>query len=260
MPVIVRTFRSRPEREGEVMEGLRTLASATVRYGGGASIVICRQSNDPGQFVWIGDRGGQSDFRGLGLRDDLVKTFEESLAECSRPLSLGFLDEFYRFPPRPCQIWRSEVHAPAEEVIETMKNLLELSRLARGDRHVVGMSLYRAVEDAGTFVGFLALTLGFTPSQLVRNGIVRARLAEQLERTVVWHPLSAVCEVRRFPAGEAVTGRRQEISAVPFWVRSDVLAAPATPVDPQKPSAAAKCGAEPAAGSRVPAASEAKTP
>ncbi len=261
MPVIVRTFRSRSGRQVELTEGLRTLAAATIRYGRGASVVICRQINDPDQFIWIGDRGGPLDFRRVGLRDDLMKAFEESLAECSPPLSLGFLDEFYHFPPPPCQLWSFDAHAPADDVVGVLSALFALSRLARRERRVVGMSLYRAVEDAGTFVGFLALTGGFTPNLLVRAGSGQPRMTERIERAAVWRPLSVVCEARRFPAREPVAGSRREISSAPFWVRSGVVrSVSTTPLEYKGPPVdAATDGAEPTVTSRIPAAREGDT-
>lgn len=262
MPIIVRTFRARPGRQSELTEGLHTLASATVRYGRGASVVICQQSNAPDQFMWIGDRGGSSDLTRVDLRDELIKTFEESLAECSAPLSLGFLDEFYRFPASPGQLWSLEAHAPADDVVGMLSDLFDLLQLARRERRVVGMSLYRAVEDAGTFVGFVALTEDFTNNLPAQNGLGQLRGTERIERSAVWRPLSVVCEVRRPTARKPLTGSGQEISSAPFWVRSGVVRSVSaiSPEAEQLPPGVVKQKAQSAVTSRMPVAWEGRTP
>lgn len=226
MALIIRTFRSRQGRDAEVIDGLRSMASGMVQYVQARSVVICRQTNDPEQLLWIGDRGDEADFRSLPLWRKLIESFESTLAASSPPLSLGFLDEFYRFPPPPYQVWSLEVRAPLEEQTGTMTDLFALSRVARRDRHVVGMSLYRAVEEPATFIGFLGLTCGFTPRGLVRNGEKSSREAEQMERALLWRPLSVAYEVGRLVAGDRATGAGESASrapVAPFWVRAGVV-------------------------------------
>lgn len=222
MALIIRTFRSRQGRDAEVVEGLRSLASGMVRHVQAGSVVICRQTNDPEQLLWIGDRGNELDFRALPLWKKLIESLEDSVVASSPPLSLVFLDEFYRFPPPPYQVWSLEVRASQDEQIGIMTDLFDLSRLARRDRHVVGMSLYRAVGEPGTFIGFLGVAWGFTPHRLVRNGEGGSRMTERIERALVWRPLSVVYQVGRLP-GDRITGgdaAPSHASVIPFWVRS----------------------------------------
>ncbi|MFQ5898803.1 MAG: hypothetical protein ACE5JN_11240 [Candidatus Methylomirabilia bacterium] len=223
MALIVRTFKSLPGRDSELLECLGSVAWGIVRYLGAGSVVICRQDNDPEQFFWIGDRGCESDFQPLPFRKELLESYEHSLAECSPPLSLGFVDEFYHFPPPPYQVWNLEAHAQQEGQADILRGLFDLSRLARRDRHVAGMSLYRVAADPGIFIGFLGLTRGFTPITLVHRGVVELSITGQIERTVVWRPLSVAYQVGRPGSGEGVTGGGEGISSAPFWARSGVL-------------------------------------
>lgn len=250
MPLIIRTFRSRQGQEGELIQCLRRAGSGMVRYLQAESVVICRQTNDPEQFFWIGDRGGESDFIRLPLWDDLAESFERSLLMSSPALSFGFLDEFYRFPSPPYEVWSLEVHAPREGHVDTLKDLFDLSRVARQDPHVVGMSLYRAAEDLGAFVGFLGLARGFTPSRLVRNGAGPLRMTEVVEAALTWRPLTVAWEAQRLPAGErAGAGERAPFAPFPpFWVRTGAVSTGSTtPGDAREPG----IGAQDASGRRV---------
>jgi hypothetical protein len=223
MAIIIRKFRSRRGREVELVECLRSVASSVVRSLLGKSVLICRQTDDPEQILWIGDRAGESDFRRLLLQKDMAESFENSLADSSPPLALGFLDEFYRFPPAPYQVWSLEAHAPREEPAHTLNRLFEVSRVARKDPHVFGMSLYRAVEDPGVFIGFLGLTCGVTPRGLVRNSGGRLTPTERVESALVWRPLAVVYDVGRFPGGERVADGGNSTSRAPFWMRSGMV-------------------------------------
>ncbi len=222
MALIVRTFRSRPSREEDLLDGLRRAAAGMVRYLRASTIVICRQTNDPHGVVWIGDRGRDSDFVRLPFWKTLAEPFQNNLAASSTPLSLSFLDEFYRSPSPPFQVWSLEVRAPRTGQMGALMDLFEVSRVARRDPRVVGISLYRAVEDPDAFVGFLALAWGFTPSRLLRDGAGRAGVAEAVELGGVSRPLSVVCEVAHLPAGDGVPARGPGASLAPFWVRSGV--------------------------------------
>lgn len=223
MALIVRTFRSLPAREGELLESLGSVAWGMVRYLRAGSVWICRQDNDSEHFLWIGDRGCEEDFRCSPYRKDLLESCEHSLAECSPPLSLKFLDEFYHFPPPPFQVWSLQVRAQRERQLDTLRGLFDLSRLARRDRHVSGMSLYRVGADPGIFIGFLGLTRGFTPTELWRSEMARFSMTERMERTVVWRPLSVAYHVGRLGTGERVPTGGEGASSAPFWVRSRVL-------------------------------------
>ncbi|MFQ5828947.1 MAG: hypothetical protein ACE5JD_07310 [Candidatus Methylomirabilia bacterium] len=186
-------------------------------------VVICRQDDEPEWILWIGDRGCESDFRCLPLPEDLLESFEQSLAECSPPLALGLLDEFYHFPPRPYQVWSLEVRVEPEGEFDALKKLFDFSRLARRDRHVAGMSVYRGDAHPGVFMGFLGLTPGLTPTKLVPSGVAGFSVTEQREGSVVWRPLTVAYQVGRLGTGESVTGGSDEASSAPFWARSGVF-------------------------------------
>jgi hypothetical protein len=213
-----------------VFECLRGAAAAVVRSLQAGTVVICAQTNDPQQFLWIGDRGTESDFKRLPLPRRLVESFEQSIAGSSAPVSLAFLDEFYYFPLSPYWVWGLEVRPPEGEELCVLTDLFELARVARQDRRVAGMSLYRGVEDPGVFVAFLGLAAGFTPGRLLREGSGRPGMVERLERSGEWRPLSVAFEVKRLLTGEQVTRGTGAISPAPFWVRSDgCLSVSATP-------------------------------
>lgn len=220
MALIVRTFRASQGREVEGIGSLKALASGMVRADGGGLVLLCRQINDPAQFLWIGDSGSEVDFECLA-RPAPTRSSAKSLWESSSTLTLEFLDEFYHFPPRPYQIWALEVHAPPERQRQALKDLFELARVARRDPRVTGVSLYRASETPGVFVGFLALGWGTTPASILRNGLVQPATTERIEREILWRPLSLLCEFKRLPAGNGRAVEAEATRGLPFWGRGN---------------------------------------
>lgn len=219
MAIIVRKLQARPGQEAEAVRCLYKMASRIVGDLHAGPVVICRQTNNPRQVIWIGDWKGEADFERLVLQDP-TELRENGIAESCPPLFLGFLDEFYRFPLPPFQVWALEFRPPGNPAVGALTDIFEFSRVARRDPHVVGMSLYRGVDDPGVFMGFLGLTCGFTPVRLLRNGTALVSVADRFERTVLWHPLLVACGV----------GRLRFPSRTPFWVRSAVSSAePAQP-------------------------------
>jgi hypothetical protein len=178
-------------------------------------VVICRQTNDREHIVWLGDRGQDSDFEKLRLRKALS---DHELIEASPPTSLEFLDEFYHFPPAPYQVWNLEVRVTRVEQMRTLQMLFELSRRMRHDPHVVGMSLYQADDgDSCAFIGFVSLTLGFSPKRLNWTGLGHAGSPG------VWRALSIACEVERLPSGGVASPAETSVPFAPFWARSGVF-------------------------------------
>lgn len=184
-------------------------------------MLICRQTNDPAQALWIGDRGSEADFERLAslIRRDVGESLAHSLLETSPSLSLRFLDEFYHFPPRPYQVWSLEVHVPPERQLQALKDLFELARVVRRDPRVAGISLYQALEAPGLFVGFLGLGWGSTPTSLARNGSTHLTTLERIERDVLWRPLSLVCEFKRLRTVKSLASEGDATPQLPFWAR-----------------------------------------
>ncbi len=221
MVLIVRTFRARHGHEAELLQGLTRAATGMVRHPGAGPVVICCQTNAPELFLWIGDRGSESDFMSLPVWQTLIDLFERSLLGSSPPLVLGLLDEFYRFPSPPYEVWSLEVHAASKAQPGILRDLFDLTLVARRAPQVAGMSLYRAVDEPGAFVGFLGLTSGFTPGRLLRNGVGALRMTEEMERAVTWRPLSVAWASRGRRPGP---GTGAICSPAPFWVRSNAAA------------------------------------
>lgn len=221
MAFILRTFRSRNGRELELVESLKTLASGLVRSLQRGSVVICRQTNDPAQALWVGDTGSEADVERLASLTgrEARELLAHSLSESSPALVLELLDEFYHFPPRPYQVWSLELRAPSEQRLQALKDLFNLTRVAWRENRIVGISLYQASEVPGLFVGFVGLGWGLTPTSLVRNGSACLTLAERIERHVLWRPLSVVCEVKRLSAGRGLAMEGDGTPPLPFWAR-----------------------------------------
>lgn len=213
MAVMFRAFQARPGRVIELLDYLCSAASLMVRCLSAERVVICRQTDDHEHVVWLGDRGQDSDFERLRLRKALS---DRELIEASTPRSLEFLDEFYHFPPAPYQVWNLEVRVTREDQSRTLQMLFELSRRARRDLHVVGMSLYRA-DNPGAFIGFMSLTSGFSPKRLNWTDL------GHLGSTVVWRPLSIACEVEQLPSSGVDNPAETSVPFAPFWARSGVF-------------------------------------
>jgi hypothetical protein len=208
MALIVRAFRLRSAYE---IEALKVLASGVARRLK-ARVVLCKQVNDP-QVLWVGDAGSEADLEGT------PEVTAGTGWEVSSPIALELVDEFYHFPPRSYQVWELEVRASAEEQIQTLRDLLRLSRAVRRYPVVAGFSVYRALEPRGVFVGFLALGWGVTPTYLLWNGLVPTAVSERIARDALWRPLSLVCALNG-RAADRPASAGQPIFHLPFWARN----------------------------------------
>lgn len=220
MALILRTFRSWSGRDSELVESLRQAAWDMLRSEPG-SVLICR-SHDPREIVWLGDRGTDSELSQLPRARDLAGSDKENpLEPCGPTLSLRFVDEWYRFPAPPHQVWNFAGRVGAAGQREPLKELFAWSPRER-QPHVVGRSLYRAIEDPSLFIGFVGLSLGW----LRQNAVAGLTGAEHAERTVIWRPLSMVHRIERAPGGVPRTTDGREASAASFWPRSVAFRAP----------------------------------
>lgn len=207
------------EREEEGIESLTGLASALVRRLK-ARVVLCRQVNDLGQVLWVGNTGSLAD---LEAAPDISAT---GPWEASSPLALEFVDEFYHCPPRPYQVWELEVRAPADDGVGALNDLLRLSRTARRDPRVAGFSVYRAPEPRNVLVAFLALGWGATPASILWNGLLPSATSERIARAAFWRPLSLICALSGLPAVQPATGPHHAILHLPFWARNPASPSP----------------------------------
>lgn len=217
MAFLLRIYRLTPGQEPEAVESLKALAAALTQRAK-ARVVLCRQVNDAREVLWVGDAGSEAALK-RGHRADVPEPSADGLWTASPPLALGFIDEFYHFPPRPYQLWALEVRVSPEQHLQALKDLLSLSRAARRDPRASGFSLYRGLDAPGVFVGFLALGWGAAPASLRCNGLVSPAVSERIAGAGLWRPLALICELNGARA-ERGAGDGRTISPPPFWART----------------------------------------
>lgn len=187
MHLLTRAFRSKPGRERDLINALRNTAVRMIQQLETLSVLMCQQSDDRQQLVWIENRGRESRVAPSSLGGEAIEAWRELLAHASAAISLEFLDGSYRFPLPPCEVWSLEVDRSDSE---GLKAVLELARRVREDGHVVGMSLYRTVEISPAVTGFVALPLGVRPEDLAWGAT--GHVLETQKPRIVWHPLSVL--------------------------------------------------------------------
>ena len=80
---------------------------------------------------------------------------------------IEFLGGFYRFPLPRCQVWSVHLQQSGPRLLAITKELLRIARVSPGDSALLGLSLYRAVGLPAGLLGFLALTPGHDPAELL---------------------------------------------------------------------------------------------
>lgn len=184
MALVFRILKARPGREGASLDCLQRHASRVVQEDEERCLLICA-TDDPGEFLWIGHRTTEAE--SAARSRDLVDSMAESLLEPAPALSLRFLGGWHRLPAPPYQIWNVEVRGPDDLAVRSVTALFTPPG-GEGADHVVGRSVFRAIEDASVFVGFVAVTWSW-----VRQHPVPRRQGSGAPGAVaVWRPLSTV--------------------------------------------------------------------
>jgi len=195
---VFRKFRARVGCEPAALEHLRTAACRIVAAQPG-SVVICR-TDEPGEVVWLGQES-----------TGLMPGCGDAFAACEPGVSLRFVDGWYRLPAPPYEIWNFELRTAGEPHLETLKELLELSRASEAHPRVVGRSLFRAVEDPSVFVGFLGLACRGSREAGSAGPGVAAR------GSVVWRPLFLVYKIEAAPGTPVRIGGGGGLTLPALW-------------------------------------------
>ncbi len=200
-----------------MIDGLQATATRMIHDRQADAVLICQQSDALDRIVWIEncahETGHHAPIREQGASWELFE-------HISAPCHVEFLDGFYRFPLPPCQVWWLRVDQPLDRRLELVRELLDLARRAAADAHVVGVSLYRAVDEPTTIVGFLALTPGAVPAEYFKAQPPFTTDADAVVRTVAWCPLSLSWSVGRLSAGASTSISPDRYPRTAFWARS----------------------------------------
>jgi hypothetical protein len=226
MNLLLRTFRARPGQELDLVEALHRAATQMIQRQMTLSVLTCQRAHDPQHIIWIENRGREAARRPSALSASAqgLESWDAFLASASVALPLEFLDGAYRYPLPPCQVWSVELDASAGQRSQAPTLLVDLPRRTGADRHVVGFSLYRTLDTSPLMLGFLALTPGSTPDDVLAETAGHARGQEPVG---VWHPLSVLWTAGRLSfdadAGPGVSATRYPRTA--FWARSAAVEA-----------------------------------
>lgn len=183
MALLFRILKARAGREVALLDCLKHYASRVVRDEE-RCLLICG-TDDPGEFLWIGHR--MEEARPAPRSRDLVDSIGEPLLEAAPAVSLRFVGGWHRLPAPQYQIWNVEVRAPGDLRVESVTELFTPPG-SEGADHLVGRSVFRAIEDASVFVGFVALTWTW-----IRQHPVPRRTGSGAPGAVaVWRPLTTV--------------------------------------------------------------------
>jgi hypothetical protein len=216
MTLVLRTFRTKHGGERGVIDALRNLATRMIQDRQAEAVLICQRSDVLGTILWIENRP-----RGVdpGSSPPDQETSREFLEEVSSPCRLIFLDGFYRFPLASCHIWWLECRQQSRTEPELLQALLDLSRCAAMDAHVVGLSLYRAADELTRVIGFLALTPGITPAEYF-NEQSPLTSGDWAARAVAWYPLAVTWTGGRLSAAPSSPISPCRYPRTAFWARS----------------------------------------
>ena len=213
MTLLVRTFQSKLGREPQLIAALQRAATKMIQTQQADAVLLCQQCDTGERILWIETRQGAADGPALDESRDLLE-------RASAVLPLEFLGGFYHFPMPACQVWSLEVRTPSNHQSQTVRLLLRLARRASADPNVVGLSLYRAVDDPTFVVAFLTLSPGIAPQQYFKAQFGAEPEAGAIERAVVWHPLLVAWSMGRLlsAGGSLLSPNRYPSSA--FWART----------------------------------------
>ena len=217
MTLLLRTFQSKPGRERRMVGALQDIATRMIRDRQADAVLICQQRDALDRILWIENCARETGH--LASISEQEASWE-LFAHISAPCRLEFLDGFYRFPLTPCQVWWLKIDQPLDHHLELVRELLDLARRAEADVHVVGVSLYRAVDEPTTIIGFLALTPSVTPAEYFKAQPPFTTDADAIERAVAWCPLSVSWSVGRLSAGASTSISPDRYPRTAFWARS----------------------------------------
>jgi hypothetical protein len=204
--------------------GEQTLAASSVH-----AVLICQLRTAPERFVWLehADRHRAHDH----IRVAPIAIASEVCKEIAPAREIEFVTGFYRFPLPRCAVW--SVHLP-QSGLRSPAITTELLRTARRSAEdLLGLSLYRAVGHSAGLFGFLALTPGRDPVELL-TAHWGGRPPEVLTRAE-WQALQV-----RWTGGQpdpAMNPPPNSVSRYPraaFWARSPSAPAQLTRASAQR--------------------------
>ncbi len=221
MTLLLRTFWSKRGRERGMIDALQDRATRMIHDRQADAVLICQQRDALDRIVWIENCTRET---GRHAPISAQEASGELFEHISAPRCLEFLDGFYRFPLAPCQVWWVRVNQQPDHHLELVRELLDLARRAAADVHVVGVSLYRAMDEPTTIIGFAALTPGVTPAEYFKAQLPFT--TDAVERAVAWTPLSVSWSVGRLAAGASTRISPNRYPRTAFWARSASRFAP----------------------------------
>jgi hypothetical protein len=187
------------------------------------AVLICQQQGALDGILWIENCAREGGPRAAISEEENWRDLFEDVAAPSR---LQFLDGFYRFPLPPCQVWWLKVDQRPNPPPGLVPGLLDLARRTAADVHVIGISLYRAIDEAIAIIGFLALTPGITPAEYFKALSPPMLNANPVDRAVAWCPLSVIWSVGRLSAGGSTSMSSDRYPRTAFWARAAPRFAP----------------------------------
>jgi hypothetical protein len=183
-------LRARPGREAAVRDRLRHAVSRP-GHGEETSLLLCG-TDDPGEFVWMGSLAAET--RPGPAPISVVQSVASDLMGPAPVLSLRFVGGWHRLPAPPYHIWNVEIRGSSDLPVDSVTALL-VPPGAGGAEPVVGRSVFRAVEEAALFIGFVGLTSSWLRHHPVpRHAGARGAVA-------LWRPLSVLYRAETFPGG-----------------------------------------------------------
>ncbi len=206
-----------------MINALQGTATRMIHDRDADAVLICQQGDALDTVLWIENCAGTADHRAaISQQGASWGLFEQVSAPCH----LEFLDGFYRFPLTPCRVWWLKVDQPRDHHLELVRGLLDWARRAAADVHVVGVSLYRAVDQPTTIIGFLALVPGITPAEYFEAQPVFTTVAGAVGRAIAWSPLFVTWSVGRLSAEATTLISPNQYPRTAFWARSASPVAP----------------------------------
>lgn len=231
MTLLLRAFRSKTGRDQKMIAALQDRATGMIRDRQAEAVLICQQHGVLDGILWIENCTRQA---GHSAPTSETENSQELFEHISAACRLAFLDGFYRFPLPPCQVWWLKLDQRPNHQSELVRGLRDLARRAAADSHVVGVSLYRAIDEPNAIIGFLALTPGITPAEYFKAQRPLTPDADPVDRAIAWSPLSVIWSVGRLSAGASTSISSDRYPRTAFWARTVprfVSPIPATALD-----------------------------
>lgn len=175
-------LRARPGREAAMLDRLRHAVSRP-GHGQETSLLLCA-TDDPGEFVWMGYLAAEARL-GPASSIDVIDAVATDLLGPVSVFSLRFVGGWHRFPAPAYQIWNVEVRAPVDLPVDTVTELFVPAGASRAEP-VIGRSVFRVIDEAALFIGFVGLTSSWLRQHpMPRHASARGAIA-------VWRPLSVM--------------------------------------------------------------------